>query len=59
MMKFFAWLVHGSKPDRRMLCHECADRLQNRWAFARLLHLIRGEHTCEECGARFSVESAV
>jgi len=41
--------------NHRLLCHECAQRLNNRWAFYQLIYNVRGEHVCEECHRSFGV----
>jgi hypothetical protein len=46
-------VVRRPDPDRRLLCHECAQR--NHWAFYQLLYRVRGEHVCENCGCTFRV----
>jgi hypothetical protein len=44
--------------DKRLICHECAQRLNNRWAFYQLIYNVRGEHICEECNRSFGVRHA-
>ena len=46
-------LVRRPPPDRRLLCHVCAQH--NRWAFYQLIYRVRGEHVCEQCGSKFTV----
>ena len=46
-------LVRRPPPDRRLLCHVCAQH--SRWAFYQLIYRVRGEHVCEQCGSKFTV----
>ena len=50
-------LVRRPAPDRRLICHVCAQETHNRWAFYRLIYGVRGKHVCECCGRTFMVTS--